>query len=59
VVIFDEYVGYPNWEQHEHKAWEEFIARSGATFRFTAVCLRGGQASAVMLNNPLRGDAAG
>jgi hypothetical protein len=54
VVVFDEYIGYPNWEQHERKAWEEFVAASGVTFKFTAVCLREGQASAIVLENPSR-----
>lgn len=25
VVLFDEYFNYPNWENHEYKAWKEFI----------------------------------
>ncbi|MFN0219359.1 MAG: TylF/MycF/NovP-related O-methyltransferase [Hyphomicrobium sp.] len=33
VIMFDEYFNYPNWKAHEHKAFEEFKARSGAAFR--------------------------
>jgi hypothetical protein len=25
VILFDEYFNYPNWENHEFKAWQEFI----------------------------------
>jgi len=34
VLVFDEYFNYPNWKAHEHKAFEEFKARSGLTFRY-------------------------
>ena len=29
VIVFDEYWNYPNWEQHEHRAFSEFIDRTG------------------------------
>jgi hypothetical protein len=29
VVLFDELVGYPGWEQHEHRALLEWVASSG------------------------------
>lgn len=27
VVLFDEYFNYPNWENHEFRAWQEFAER--------------------------------
>lgn len=27
IVLFDEYFNYPNWENHEFKAWKEFVAK--------------------------------
>lgn len=27
IFVFDEYEGYEGWEQHEAKAWQEFIAK--------------------------------
>ena len=27
VVLFDEYFNYPNWENHEYKAWQEFMKK--------------------------------
>jgi hypothetical protein len=27
VILFDEYFNYPNWENHEYKAWQEFIKK--------------------------------
>jgi predicted O-methyltransferase YrrM len=34
VIVFDEYLNYPGWKQHEHKAFQEFVARTGIKFRF-------------------------
>jgi len=36
VIVFDEYFNYPNWEQHEFKAWHEFVARRGVTYEYLA-----------------------
>jgi hypothetical protein len=32
VVVFDEYFGYFGWQQHEHKAFNEFLSRTGLSF---------------------------
>ena len=34
VVLFDEYFNYPGWELHEHKAWTEFVQRTGIRFEY-------------------------
>lgn len=34
VIQFDEYLNYPGWQQHEHKAWQEFVARTGVKYRY-------------------------
>lgn len=36
VLVFDEYFNYPNWQAHEHKAFREFVERSGLSFRYVA-----------------------
>ena len=36
IVMFDEYFNYPGWEQHEHRAWQEFVAESAIEFRYVA-----------------------
>lgn len=36
VIVFDEYFNYPGWQQHEHRAWQEFVAQSAIEFRFVA-----------------------
>ncbi len=32
IVIFDEYFNYPGWQQHEHRAWQEYVTRTGTEF---------------------------
>ena len=34
VLVFDEYFNFPDWEQHEHRAWTEFVERTGITFEY-------------------------
>lgn len=36
VVVFDEFFNYPGWEQHEARAWREYVAASGRTFAWEA-----------------------
>jgi hypothetical protein len=36
VLLFDEYFNFPGWEQHEHKAFTEFIERTGHDFEYLA-----------------------
>jgi len=34
VIVFDEYYNFPGWRQHEHRAWQEFVADSGLEFEY-------------------------
>jgi len=34
VIVFDEYLNYPGWQQHEYKAFQEFVAQTGITYRY-------------------------
>ena len=36
VLVFDEFFNYPGWQQHEYRAWTEFLARSGRSFEYLA-----------------------
>jgi ABC-2 type transport system ATP-binding protein len=36
VVVFDEYFNYPGWQDHEYRAWQEWVAESGARFEYEA-----------------------
>ena len=34
IILFDEYYNFPTWQDHEHKAWMEFVARTGVKFEY-------------------------
>ncbi len=36
VILFDEYFNYPNWEQHEFKAFQEFVAEHDVKYTYLA-----------------------
>ncbi len=35
-IVFDELIGYSGWEHHEHKAFMEFIDRTGYAYEYIA-----------------------
>lgn len=37
IIVFDEYFGFPNWRNSEHKAFMEFLERSNKTYRALAI----------------------
>ena len=36
VIIFDEYFNYPNWQEHEFKAFAEFVQRNNLDYKYLA-----------------------
>lgn len=34
VILFDEYFNYPNWEQHEFKAFQEFVSEFAVKYSY-------------------------
>jgi predicted O-methyltransferase YrrM len=36
ILIFDEFFGYPNWQNHEYAAWVEFCKKSEIRFQYIA-----------------------
>lgn len=36
IIVFDEYLGYPNWENGEFKAWKDFVSESGISWEYFA-----------------------
>ena len=53
IVLFDEYFNYPRWQEHEHKAFQEFVNRSGAKYEYVAYSVTGQQVAVRILGNPL------
>ena len=52
VIVFDEYFNYPGWEQHEHRAWQEFVAKSGIMFQYVAYTCNNEQVAVVVTGTP-------
>jgi predicted O-methyltransferase YrrM len=57
VVIFDEYFNFPDWEQHEHRAWTEFVARTGIEFEYLGFTADDEQLSLRLTRVPGRADS--
>ncbi|MEE8395986.1 MAG: TylF/MycF/NovP-related O-methyltransferase [bacterium] len=36
VMVFDEYFNYPNWQEHEFKAFQEFVAQNKVEYAYLA-----------------------
>ncbi|MBA2472375.1 MAG: class I SAM-dependent methyltransferase [Pseudonocardiales bacterium] len=52
VIVFDEYFNYPGWEQHEHRAWQEFVEKTGIMFRYAAYACNNEQVAVVVTGTP-------
>lgn len=37
ILVFDEYFGYHGWQRHEHKAFGEFLSRTGLTYQAISI----------------------
>jgi hypothetical protein len=48
VIVFDEYFNYPGWQNHEHKAFLEFLDASGHGCRYIAYNKLGEQVAVVI-----------
>jgi len=50
IVVFDEYLNYPSWEQHEYKAFAEFAKRWQCTYEYIGF-VSSGHAVALRINS--------
>jgi len=50
VIVFDEYFNYPGWQQHEHRAWQEFVAASAVEFQYVAYTCNNEQVAVVVID---------
>lgn len=41
IIVFDEYIGVPNWQNNEHKAWMDFTRQHSIDFEFVAFAPQG------------------
>ena len=49
VIQFDEYFNYPGWQQHEYKAFQEFIAQRQLTYQYLGYCHSGFSVAVIIL----------
>jgi hypothetical protein len=52
IVLFDEYYNFHRWQQHEFKAFQEFVARVGLRYEYIAFSVTGQQVAVRILENP-------
>jgi hypothetical protein len=36
-IVFGEYFGYPNWQEHQYKAWQEFVKKHDIKYEYLAI----------------------
>ncbi|PVZ09536.1 class I SAM-dependent methyltransferase [Actinomycetospora cinnamomea] len=53
VVVFDEYLNHPGWEEGEHRAWREYVARTGLAFSYEAFTHDNEQVVVVVASPPI------
>jgi len=42
ILVFDEYFNYHGWQNHEFKAWQEFVRARSVRYCYRGFCTRGG-----------------
>ncbi|HSX38543.1 MAG TPA: class I SAM-dependent methyltransferase [Chlamydiales bacterium] len=52
IIVFDEYFNYDGWENHEYKAFQEFIAESGLTYEYISYNSLHEQVAVRIVNHP-------
>jgi hypothetical protein len=53
IVLFDEYYNFPRWQQHEYKAFQEWVNANGVAYEYIAYSVTGQQVAARITQNPL------
>jgi hypothetical protein len=52
IVLFDEYYNFHRWQQHEFKAFQEFVESTGLEYEYIAFSVTGQQVAVRVLRNP-------
>lgn len=52
IILFDEYYNFHRWQQHEFKAFQEFVVTSGLKYEYIGYSVTGQQAAVRVLENP-------
>lgn len=54
IILFDEYYNFHRWQQHEFKAFQEFVEKTGLRYEYIAYSVTGQQVAVRVLGNPTR-----
>jgi predicted O-methyltransferase YrrM len=52
IVLFDEYFNFPRWQEHEFRAFQEFVAAQRVTYEYVGFSVTGQQAAVRIVDNP-------
>lgn len=52
IVLFDEYFNFHRWQQHEFRAFQEYVAKMGIEYEYIAFSCTGQQVTVRILKNP-------
>ena len=52
IVLFDEYYNFHRWQQHEFRAFQEYVEKSGVSYEYIAFSVTGQQVAVRILKNP-------
>jgi hypothetical protein len=52
IILFDEYYNFHRWQQHEFKAFQEFVQKSGVEYEYIAYSVTSQQVAVRILSNP-------
>jgi Macrocin-O-methyltransferase (TylF) len=52
VIVFDEYHGYPTWQQHEYRAFQEFVADNDIKYHYDSHVIDNEQVCVVIDQSP-------
>ncbi len=52
IILFDEYYNFHRWQQHEFRAFQEFVGRVGLRYEYIAYSVTGQQVAVRVLENP-------
>lgn len=58
IVMFDEYMNYPWWQEHEYRAWTEWTSEHGVEFEYVAFTWQHEQVAVRVLSTPWDREAA-
>ncbi|MDH4109636.1 MAG: class I SAM-dependent methyltransferase [Gammaproteobacteria bacterium] len=53
ILLFDEYYNFHRWQQHEFKAFQEFVAGAGIRYEYIGYSVTGQQVVVRLLENPV------